>query len=493
MYYKSTLDVKLKVKPVGTSFLHHTPYEGVCRTGTADQLTLDYDKAVGLVEYNKFLEHCEELKESGAEIMKPSYIPIYDDFQMSRETVDAIADGLQPQDAVIFSGTLSQHPLTKFAMRYPNQVAMFDAWHVDGTAFLRSIGRQCYGAYTVDSVKRWVKLLRVKKALGYMRVLNVEKGGHLKVGLKSSIYDLVDLEKRFGVEFVTLTSDEVLDMYDKMETEHPDWVEESRIRTKLLMEKAEKVCMTEEYVHRSVMFYVLIKKLLEKYECNAFSMPCREVCAGGTLMGRKMVFCLAHSLLKDEGIVTSCEGDLSALMGTAVLMNLARKAPHMGNNLLDNYEKKICVVHHDVPCVHMKGFDAPELPYALANFTVAGWGASMRYDFSQNIGEELTLLKFDPAAKKMMAIKGTIVAGDKYSSITEGAMHAALAGELVEDSDSHTKPGCSMIVKYTVKDIERFCEVQKNYGHHFAIVFGDHTEELRQLAEVLDIGIDVVV
>lgn len=492
MYYKSTLDVKVKVKPVGCSFLHHTSYEGVCRTGSPEQLTLDYDRAVGFDEYEKFLAHCEELKEAGAELLPPSYIPIYDDFRMSRETIDSIGDGLRPWDPVVFSGLLSQHLLTKFAMRYPNPVSMFDPWHVDGTSFLHSIGRPCHGAYEIGEVKKWVELLRVKKALGYMRVLNVEKGGLLKVGLKSSIYDLVDLEKRFGIEFVTVNSEEVLELFDRMETDHPDWVEEARDRTKELIFGAEKVCMSEEYVLRSVMFYVVIKKLLEKYECNAFSMPCREVCAGGTLMGRKMVFCLAHSLLKDEGIVTSCEGDLSALMATAVLMNLTRKAPHMGNNLLDNRAQKVCVVHHDVPCTHMKGFGSPALPYAIAPFTVAGWGASLRYDFSRSVGEDITLLKFDPAGKKMMAIRGRITEGDKYTSLTEGAMHAALAGDLAEDSDSHTKPGCSLTVKYCVNDIDRLTEIQKEYGHHFALVFGDHIGDLRELAPVLGIGIDTV-
>lgn len=489
MYPKSTLDVKLRIKPVQTSFLHHTSYEGVCRTGIPEQLTLEYDKALGMEEFMEVQDDLKKMDPSDFELMKPTQIDIYDDFMFSRQTIDDICDEVSPQDLVVFSGLLSQHPMTKYAMHYTNPVAMFNGWHVDGTSFLRSIGRECEGFYTVDQLEAWCKLLRAKKAISYMKVLNVEKGGLLKVGLKSSTYDLVALEKNYGIEFVTLTSDEVLAQYDAMETEHPEWVEEAKVKTAELLNNAEKICMSEEYVLRSVMFYVLIKKLLEKYECNAFTIPCREVCAGGTLMGRKMVFCLAHSLLKDDGIVTSCEGDMGSLLATAFLMNVAKKAPHMGNNLLDNMENRLATVHHDVPCVHMDGYDKT-LPYAVAPFTVAGWGASMRYDFTRDIGKVITLLRVDPSGTKMMAVKGTITTGDQYSSVTESAMHAAVAGELAGDNSTYTKPGCAMMVKYEMEDAEKFFELQKNYGHHFALVFGDYTKELEKFAELMHMGFD---
>lgn len=491
MYYKSTLDVKLKIKPVGTGFTHHKSYEGVCRTGEKEQLTVDYDRASNLEVYNNFLKKMDNLSKRDFEILKPKYIEIWDDFIMSRQDIDEIYEGLMPQDLVVFSGLLSQHPLTKFAMRFNNPVAMLDGWHVDGTSFLRSIGRECTGFYNPEDFEYYAKLLRCKKAISYMKVLSVEAGGHLKVGLKSSIYDLVGLEKKLGVEFVTLSSDNVLNMFDSMEEEHPDWIEESKQYTKKLISKATIVTMSEDYVERSVRFYILIKKLLEKYECNAFSIPCREVCAGGTLMNRKTVFCLAHSLLKDEGIVSSCEGDYAVMMGIAVLMNLTRKAPHMGNNLLDNVVSGIATVHHDVPCVHMKGYDQT-LDYDIANFTVEGWGASMRYDFTQDLGETITLLRFDPSGTKMMAIKGVICKGDKYSSVTEQAMHAAAQGEIASDNGNHLKPGCTMMVKYKVQNGKRLYDIEKDYGHHFALVFGDHIQELKDLAKVMHLGIDTV-
>ncbi|MBQ7573256.1 MAG: hypothetical protein IJT23_03270 [Clostridia bacterium] len=487
MYMKSTLDVKLRIKPVQTSFLHHTSYEGVCRTGAPEQLTLEYDKALGMEEFMQVQSELKTLNGDEFEVMEPTHIPVYDDFMASRETIDKLCDEVSPQDLLVFSGLLSQHPMTKYAMRYSNPVAMYNGWHVDGTSFLRSIGRECEGFYRFEDLKKWAQLLRTKKAISYIKVLLVEKGGHLKVGLKSSIYDLVGLEKNLGVEFVTLTSDEVLAMYDTMPQDHPDWVEEAKKKAAELAKGAVYNNLSKDYLLRSTMFYVLIKKLLEKYECNAFSMPCREVCAGGTLMDRKFVFCLTHSLLKDEGIVSACEGDLAAMMGIAVLMNISRKAPHMGNNLLDSFESRVATVHHNVPCVHMDGYDK-SLPYALASFTVAGWGASMRYDFSVNVGDKITLLRFDPSGTKMMAVRGTIVSGDKYSSMTESAMHAAVAGDLAEDNETYTKPGCAMMVKYQIDDAKKFYEKEKDYGHHFALVFGDYVDDLRELAKVMHLG-----
>lgn len=40
--------------------------------------------------------------------------------------------------------------------------------------------------------------------------------------------------------------------------------------------------------------------MMKHYDCNAFTMPCFEVCATRELDKRKLTFCLAHSLFKDE-------------------------------------------------------------------------------------------------------------------------------------------------------------------------------------------------
>ena len=60
---------------------------------------------------------------------------------------------------------------------------------------------------------------------------------------------------------------------------------------------------------------------MREYECNAFTIDCYEICPDGRVASkRKAVPCLAHSLLKVEGIPYSCGGDIGALLSMAVLM-----------------------------------------------------------------------------------------------------------------------------------------------------------------------------
>jgi len=57
----------------------------------------------------------------------------------------------------------------------------------------------------------------------------------------------------------------------------------------------------------------------------------------------------------------------------------------------------------------MKGLENPALPYEIKNLTVGGWGATIRYDFSRDKGETVTLARLNPTATKPLVTKGEIV------------------------------------------------------------------------------------
>ena len=244
-----------------------------------------------------------------------------------------------------------------------------------------------------------------------------------------------------------------------------------------LIKGAKCVYMPEKEVLKSVHFYIVAKKMLEKYECNAFLIPCFEICATTRLNSERYTFCLAHSLLKEDGIPSGCEADLNALMAQIVLMNLRNVAPHMGNfHPLTHPKMKqmgvdegcnLVSIHHAVATRYMAGRDKAPAEYSLQCFTQSGWGATIRYDFNQDKGKIITLLRFDPSGTKMLAIKATIV-----------------------EAQGTTDIGCHTGFIAKVDDVKDMYRKQKYFGHHFAWTYGDLREELKEFGDVM--GIEVV-
>ena len=250
----------------------------------------------------------------------------------------------------------------------------------------------------------------------------------------------------------------------------PDIFYGEKAEAKALADKLEKesqgVHMPAEYILNDTEFYETIKKMMAHYDCNAFTIPCFEVCATRELNRRRLTFCLAHSLFKDEGIASACAGDVGSVLTITILMNIARKAPYMGNTMVLDKNTNQCRTLHDVACAQMKGYDEPALPTEFVSFTMDSWGTTMRYDFSKDNGETLTMINMSPDMKKIMVAKGTINGCDDYLT-----------------------PECKHAVRYTVKDAKRFHECQKFVGHHFALVYGDYVEEVKAFAKECDLEV----
>lgn len=115
----------------------------------------------------------------------------------------------------------------------------------------------------------------------------------------------------------------------------------------------------------------------------------------------------------------------------------------------------------------MKGFEQPALPYELRNFTVGGWGATVRYDFNRDKGQAVTLARFNPAGDKALVAAGEVVGGHGLDRI-----------------------GCSLAVDVKVKDVMDLFEKEQDFGHHLALVYGDYTDEIVRLGKLM--GFDVV-
>ena len=123
---------------------------------------------------------------------------------------------------------------------------------------------------------------------------------------------------------------------------------------------------------------------------------------------------------------------------------------------------------HSTPNRNLKGLKAEKERYRLAPFAYSGFGATIRYDFAQDIGQVITMIRISPDATKIFIAKGTISGGAGYEM-----------------------ENCDQGVFFNVADKVDFYHKQQYFGNHTVLAYGDYVEELKMLAEAL--GIEAVI
>lgn len=475
------IDVKVNVKPVFAQLIHSGSYEGPCRVGREEDLTPEADRERGRMGFDAFVQGLRENLSPDARLLEPVYMEWGDDFVLPQAELAKLEPDVRDADLILMAPSgLTQYPAIAIAHRYGKPIGRM-GWvgSVDVAAYLRSRGLEGYAFLDsstfrtipgiasssqppkYEDLNRALSLFKVRKAFRRTRFLVATEGNAgVPTGVVSSIWDLEGLKKRYGVDCTYVSAMDIIYGMDEL---GEDEITQAEELTDRLIENAEEVHMSREDILRSVMFYLATKQALEKYESNAFVIPCFEICAKHISAERRIVFCLTHSLLKDEGIPSACEADTNVLMAIALLMYLSGKSAYMGNSYLVDREKDILAVHHDVPGLKMKGLDEPDLPYEIRNFTVGGWGATIRYDFSRDIGSPVTLARFDPTGTKVLVVKGEIAGCGGFDEV-----------------------GCSLRVHIKVRDIVDLFHKELDFGHHLAMVYGDYVQEVKELGGMMD-------
>ncbi len=462
------LNLKVKVKPVLPLLVHSGVYEGPCRVGDEKSLNPEFERSRAEEELKKFCKTLKSKLTKEAELLDPTIIEWGEDWVIPREELKKLDSISNRVDLFLIARSgLTQYPSIEIARRYRKPVAMLgQVASVDISAYLRARGMEGYAFIDFDELNHFISLLRVRKSLRQTRILIVSDGGMLPVGVVSSVWNMEDVKSRFGIDYKCVPSNEVFEEMDKVLQSKSEQKKAEEI-TDRLVKKADRIHMEKKYILQSVNFYLAVKNLMRRYGCNSFVIPCFELCVKRIPAERKVTFCLAHSLLKDEGFPSACEGDINVLLAMTLLMYLSRKSAFMGNSYMLDEKENIIALHHDVPGLKMKGLEESDLPYEIRNFTVGGWGATLRYDFSKDKGETVTLARFNPTATKLLVTKGKIVGCGGFDMV-----------------------GCSLRAEIRVPDAVRLFHKEMDFGHHLAMVYGDYTEDLRDLGKI--VGFEVI-
>jgi len=452
------IDLRIKIKPICSARVHSEAYHGPCRYAPLDGLTPEAERQSNKQSCESFMNNLEAMKNPDAEILPPELVEYPEGDMIDPSFFNKLEKEINDID--LFVTTYRVPGLERF--KKPVAMVGRGVTNVDVAAYYRDRGLEGYAPYMWDDFSELITVLKTRKAISQTSILVVtNRLDKSPYGVYSSINNFEHLQEKYGTTCQSVSLEEFFGEMDKLAGDRTIR-RELETKTAKFVGDAQDVHMKTDMIINDIRFYLTAVNMLKKYNANAFAVRCFELCASKVPWEMKFVPCSALSMFKDQGIPASCEGDISALMAMAAEMYLAKKSIYMGNPLVEN-ENGLLTIHHDVPGLKMKGFDQPDLPYEIVNFTDSGFGATIRYDFANDTGETVTLGRFHRSGDQMLVASGKI-----------------------DGSFDVLKYGCSLGIKIKMDNIMDYYEHSKDFGHHLAMVYGDYTGQIKRLGKVMN-------
>lgn len=507
---KKANDIKLYVKPVMFGAEHLYFYEGPCRFGAGEALQPGYDRLANAQRAKAFFENLKENAPYGVEVMEPLSLNRTDDWDNKDEMWERALPSVKEADVLLVQPRIATDDLVLEFIERCGKPVIFDPDGICGiadTAALRSKPEKKHVAYAAVNWAHVAELLsafRAAKVIHSTSILLASRFGNTTSFSSVDSFNNFDLiTSRLGVHFRFVNIHELLDqMSPAVEGGNhttpgritPDLTDEDMSQVNALADEliagAAEVQIDRQYLVNSLIAYVTVKKNMELKDCNAFTVPCPDVCSTRRINEMKFTFCLTHSLMMEQGIPSACEYDVSGALSQQALTAVSQKSPYMGNGypvtvgkdgkikmqriseeetarFLDQPENLYAVGHS---VAHRRIADAAkDSSYALRHFAFdQKFGAIIRYDFNADAGKTITLCRFSPDGGKLFIGRGTIVGGAAYNS-----------------------DNCNNPVIFRVSDQRDFFEKQCQCGMHLPLVYGDYTKELIAFAKIM--GVEPVV
>ena len=468
------INIKLGVKPIFSGgVIHKDSIEGPCRVGNEKSLNPETERIRTKEGFNEFKKGVKKILNTiEVDILEPVYLELTHKggWLVKEKELKELELDLEKTDFYLGKGTFSAIAAGIAGEKYKKPVVLVEGnlpayIGIAGViARLRAKNLEGYYLLNYSELKHFISLLLVRKSIRKTKILRVTDE---KFDNDYNFRNLDKLKMKLGIDYKDIPIAELAKEMDKINQSKTEQKKVKEITDKLI-KHAQKVHMKREYIISSVNFYLAVKNLIEKYECNAFTIDCFEICPDKRVaFQRKAVPCLTHTLLKDDGLPSACEGDINALLTMMLLMYLSKKSAYMGNPFMINIKRNIMGILHNVPGMKMKGLDEPDLPYDIRNFTVGGWGATIRYDFSLDKGKAVTIATFNSTFTELLVVRGEI-----------------------EGCSGFDKVGCILMAHVKVPDVVNLFHKAHDFNHHHAMVYGDYTQKLRELGEMM--GFEVV-
>lgn len=459
------IDVKLNIKPIFAERIHDAAYGGPCRWDPMEQMTPEFEIKRFKSRSEAFFTSVKNNLADCANLMEPVSIELWR--KVAEYEKGDIMDPLvwekldnEANDIDLFVTSYRVNGLAKYGK--PVVIVGNFSGNLDWASSLRNAGVEGFAAYNWEELIELIRLLQVRKAVQSTKILRVTDSPNNPPDAILADISMEKLKENYGVDYQNVSYKEFFREMDFI-TKNPEKQKEAVMLNKKLVSGAKEIFMNKDLIINDIYFYLTVKSVMQKYNCNAFVIKCFEMCTSHIAADRKITPCLPNALLRDEGYPAACEGDVNALFTTMTLMYLAKKPVYMGNTWYTN--DNMLTMRHDAVTLKMKGFSEPDLPYEIQPFvheTAGGFGTTIRYDFKLDIGQEVTISRSNPVRRKILLAKGNIKNGLGFR-----------------------EHGCSLGLEIDIKGTRELFHLAANIGNHLVFVYGDYMEEMRKLSEIL--------
>jgi hypothetical protein len=468
-------NTRLILKPIMTNLIHSDVWEGPCRNNvvTVEEETQRVNDSFNSWK-NNLNNQTSRFDPGHVILMEPSLVIFKEDFTIYPDQFEKIEPDALKADAFLISPEGASITTFKIAEKYNKPVISdwgLNCRTVDIAAYTRSHGLEMFVPNSPEEMIQAISSLRARKILSETRILYPTDWGWPSVASITGINEPEKLKDRFGVDLVTISYERLGAMMEKM-IENPEAKKKAEKLAQILIDNSDYSYLDEKYVVKSLIFYDSIIRLMNEYQCNSFTIECFEFCTSQLPEKWEITPCLIHTLFKDQGIPSACEGDFAALIGMELLMSLSGKSSHLGNMFMEKNES--LQINHSVPGIRMNGFNEPPLPYQLGRFVESGWGTKVAVDFMNNEEKNVTVIRMNPEASSLLVLKGRLVASWGYG---EDLLSCSVSAYVVGQ-----KSGTA----------SEFIEKQVDYGNHLVWVYGDYLKELKLMTEMLKMDIEII-
>ena len=443
------MDVKLVVRPIVGCLTHSHFWEGPCRAGHRENMTTEAENAAADAAFAKAKE---QLKSATDKINFLDAIDArYDEkFVVGRDVFEQIEEGMDKVDFFL----CMNWRIPKLE-RYKKPIVIMQNGNegIDFSAYCRSIGLETYVAMDIQDLNEIAELLWVRKAVANTRALVLTAGGQPTFGIQSLIRDPEIIRQKYGFEVIKLPFHDIFKYMDQITDEEAQPIADR------IVNGSKETKVNVEWFLNDIKYYLAAKKMMDVYDCNAFSTACHELCTSEIPQERKFTPCVCHSLLKDEGIPSGCEEDLNAMLAMSIMQYAANRPAFMGN---PNHETdELLRIHHAVPALCMNGFGTKPLEYKLWAFTGQGFGGKLQVDFTENKEDAVTLARFNPLGDTMCVKTGEVIRSE-FDEVY-----------------------CSPYYFIKMDDARTYMHNLASFGHHQVLIFGDYSKQLKKIAKVM--------
>ena len=258
------------------------------------------------------------------------------------------------------------------------------------------------------------------------------------------------IKNKLGIDLEYVKSDDVIKRWKNVDEKTA-----SQLAKKWIKE-AENIVGAEEKDAISVArLYIVMKGLLEEKNAQALTMAYGD--------NPLPVPCVAYTNLRDEGIPAACEADINSLLSMTIMHYIADKPSFMGNIFIDPADENVIISHCVCPR-RMLGYNTKPAPYMLRPYHTEKFTGSLTAFVKMKKGQEITLWRLSGDLKNMLITKGIVVDSTEYKG---GGAY------------------CRVKTKVKINDPREL--VHKASGNHHVVVYGDYTDQLRKLNEILGI------